>query len=231
MSAGFKVFTAGDVLTAADVNDYLMEQAVMVFDDAAARDTAIGTANFNEGMTSYNKDTAQLELYDGTDWVNISPASDTGLIHIKTESFSAVTAVSVNDVFSADYQNYRVIFSGGVASGNPNLEFRYRVAGSDNSTSAYDNRSGQVSSTFAFFNSAVGAQFRLSAVAADTIQVLDIRNPFAVAPTNSTILANYSGFSSFGGGTFTSSTSFTGFTYFVATSTITGVIRVYGYKD
>ena len=40
---GYKVFAAGEVLTAANVNGYLMEQTVMVFDDSAARTSAIGT--------------------------------------------------------------------------------------------------------------------------------------------------------------------------------------------
>jgi hypothetical protein len=37
---GFKTFTTGEVLTAADTNGYLM-QGVLVFADAAARDAAI----------------------------------------------------------------------------------------------------------------------------------------------------------------------------------------------
>jgi hypothetical protein len=34
---GRRVFSAGEVLTAANVNGYLMDQSVMVFDDDAAR--------------------------------------------------------------------------------------------------------------------------------------------------------------------------------------------------
>ena len=63
---GFKTFTAGEVLTAANVNGYLM-QGVLVFDDSAARTSAIGTPT--EGMASYLKDTDSLELYDGSSWV------------------------------------------------------------------------------------------------------------------------------------------------------------------
>ena len=63
---GYKVFTAGEVLTAANVNGYLM-QGVLVFDDSAARTSAIGTPT--EGMASYLKDTDSLELYDGSSWV------------------------------------------------------------------------------------------------------------------------------------------------------------------
>ena len=41
MPSGFKTFSTGEVLTAADVNNYLMEQSICVFADATARDAAI----------------------------------------------------------------------------------------------------------------------------------------------------------------------------------------------
>ena len=37
MANGFKVFAVGEVLTAADVNDYLMEQSISIFADSTAR--------------------------------------------------------------------------------------------------------------------------------------------------------------------------------------------------
>ena len=67
--AGFKSFSAGDVLTAADVNDYLM-QGVLVFADSAARGSAI--ASPVEGQMSYLSDTDALEVYDGSDWTAVS---------------------------------------------------------------------------------------------------------------------------------------------------------------
>jgi len=63
---GYKVWNAGDVLAAADVNGYLMDQAVMVFDSSGARGSAIGTAT--EGMVTYLKDTNALNYYDGSAW-------------------------------------------------------------------------------------------------------------------------------------------------------------------
>jgi hypothetical protein len=66
--AGFRTFVDGDVLTAAQVNTYLMEQAVMVFADSSARTTALPTPS--EGMVSYLADTNVLEVYDGSSWVS-----------------------------------------------------------------------------------------------------------------------------------------------------------------
>ena len=67
--AGFKTFNTGDVLTASDVNTYLMQQTVMVFDDAAARTTAL-TGVVAEGMMSYLKDTNKTYRYDGSSWLD-----------------------------------------------------------------------------------------------------------------------------------------------------------------
>jgi hypothetical protein len=66
--AGYKLFATGDVLTASDVNTYLMQQTVMVFADAAARTTALSGV-VAEGMLSYLKDTNAVEVYNGSSWV------------------------------------------------------------------------------------------------------------------------------------------------------------------
>jgi hypothetical protein len=66
---GFKEFTTGDVLTAADANGYLASQVVMVFADAAARTSAITSPQ--EGMISFLKDTNSTEYYSGSAWVAI----------------------------------------------------------------------------------------------------------------------------------------------------------------
>jgi hypothetical protein len=71
--AGFRTFVDGDVLTAAQVNTFLMEQSVMVFADAAARTSALPTPT--EGMVTYLADTNALEKYTGAAYVNITADS------------------------------------------------------------------------------------------------------------------------------------------------------------
>jgi hypothetical protein len=69
--AGAKLFTSGAVLTAAQVNTFLMDQAVMVFADAAARDAAfggVGEPTLAEGMICYISDANSLLYYTGTAW-------------------------------------------------------------------------------------------------------------------------------------------------------------------
>jgi hypothetical protein len=66
--AGYKLFATGDVLTAAQVNTYLMQQTVMVFASSAARTSALSGV-LAEGMVSYLQDTNTLEVYDGSAWI------------------------------------------------------------------------------------------------------------------------------------------------------------------
>ena len=65
--AGYKLFNTGDVLTAAQVNTYLMQQSVMVFANSAARTSALSGV-LAEGMLSYLQDTNAVEKYDGSSW-------------------------------------------------------------------------------------------------------------------------------------------------------------------
>ena len=68
MGSGFKNFTA-TVLTASDVNNYLMEQSVMSFESTGARDTQITAPE--DGMVAYirsNNSSEGLYTYNGTSW-------------------------------------------------------------------------------------------------------------------------------------------------------------------
>ena len=72
--AGSKLFTSGSVLTAAQVNTYLMDQSVMRFADAAARDAAFGGAGeptLSEGMICYLLDSNSLFYYSGSAWAGL----------------------------------------------------------------------------------------------------------------------------------------------------------------
>ena len=67
--AGFKTFSVGEVLTATNVNTYLMQQTVMVFATASARSSAITAPS--EGMVTYLSDSNTMWYYSGTAWVEI----------------------------------------------------------------------------------------------------------------------------------------------------------------
>lgn len=69
--AGSKLFTSGSVLTASDVNSYLMDQSIMRFATTAARDAAFGgsgEATLAEGMFAYIDADNSLYFYTGSAW-------------------------------------------------------------------------------------------------------------------------------------------------------------------
>ena len=88
-----KIFVAGEILTAADVNTNLMDQAVMVFDDDAARTTAIPTPS--EGMVTYLKDTNLVEAYTGAAFTPVGTILQV-VSTAKTDTFSTSSGTFVD---------------------------------------------------------------------------------------------------------------------------------------
>jgi hypothetical protein len=70
---GFKTFAVGEVLSAANVNGYLM-QGVLVFANAADRDAAITSPQ--EGQFAFTKDNDSLWYYSGSAWVGSGASGD-----------------------------------------------------------------------------------------------------------------------------------------------------------
>jgi hypothetical protein len=234
---GFKEFTTGDVLTAADANGYLASQVVMVFASAAARTSAI--ASPQEGMISFLKDTNSTEYYSGTAWVAIggAPASP-GLVLIQTTSTGgSVSSINfgsnASPIFSSTYDNYRITFVG-TASGGLNPQMRMR-ADTTNATGAdYNDQYLNVTGTTVNAARSTGLTYNglpplNTTVGAFTI---DLYSPFLATPTSyyavgpSTISTiSFQGWA----GNHTLSTSYNGFGILTGgASTINGTFYIYG---
>jgi hypothetical protein len=131
---GFKTFATGDVLSAADTNGYLM-QGVLVFASAAARTSAITSPQ--EGQTSYLKDTDEIQVYSGSAWVTKS-GGNSGLTVVKSEtSFSAVTEIIADSVFTSTYSDY-LIEMYWTSSSTSLLIMNLRSSGTNTSTNYND---------------------------------------------------------------------------------------------
>jgi hypothetical protein len=239
MGSGYRTFTAGEVLTASNVQNYLQDQVVMTFGGSAARSSAIGTANFEEGMISYLTDTDKVEAYNGTNWVSVAPASTQGLTLINTTSFSGVASTSLAaSTFNSTYRNYRIILNFRPATNNTTFNWRIRKAGSDVTTSTYflagtSTQSG--SATISSYRVNAGTSFSTNADipnSADTIVSFDITDT-----TNSNQLKGFGSimsaagiYYSFG---FVNSTADTAdaMTFYMSSGNITGRYQVFGYNE
>ncbi len=157
-------------------------------------------------------------------------ASQGGLVLISSTTVgTAVSSVTVNNAFSATYKNYRVIYSGGAASGSG--EFNLTLGGI---TSGYSTSliyaSG--SSPLAASQNSVSSWFWAGTTdGAFAESTFEITNPFETkrkSYISSLKLNTARGMSM---GFCASTTSATAFTLTPTTGTITGgTIEVYGYK-
>ncbi|MBF83428.1 MAG: hypothetical protein CL489_03020 [Acidobacteria bacterium] len=103
--AGFRVFVDGDVLTAAQMNTYVMEQTIMVFATETTRDAAITSPT--DGMFAYTTTTPAdtLAYYNGSSWVAVDLAGDITGITTAANSSLAGGATSGAPSLSADVNN------------------------------------------------------------------------------------------------------------------------------
>ena len=74
MPSGFKTFATGEVLTASDVNNYLMGQSICVFADATARDAGITTPE--DGQFVFLTGSNTLQFYGSSAWNNFIGEGD-----------------------------------------------------------------------------------------------------------------------------------------------------------
>ena len=93
--AGRKTFTAGEVLQAADVNDFLMDQSVMVFAGTAARGSAIPSPS--EGMVTYLEDADELQVYT-TAWGAVAGGKILQVVSTTKSDAFTTTSTSFTDI-------------------------------------------------------------------------------------------------------------------------------------
>jgi hypothetical protein len=239
-----KVFTAGEVLAAADVNSFLMDQTVMSFAGTAARGSAIPSPV--EGMYTHLEDTDRLQFWNGSAWTPAALATGAGLVHLRTTTFTGVTSVSLGSdadpVFSSLYDHYRILVSSEASTGaDRSWSLRFRVNTTDATGAIYNsmlqgiNRVGSLQ-TFTSSGSTLANIMQNSFYAGERSTVsLDVFNPFLLAPTTAhgTLIgidANHFFHQSLSINA-TGTTSYNGFSIINSVGNfVNGTVSVYGYR-
>jgi hypothetical protein len=166
-------------------------------------------------------------------------AAPSALTLITTQAISGVTSQSVNNCFSATYQNYVIVFSANCATSANLATLKLRASGTDSSVSYYSSYFAQnlaantQSSDYASNDTSWRARplGQLNTGADDLTGInMTIFNPFEAKKT--TYFGNYSNPGTSGaigmtGGYHDAATSYDGFTITNATA-MTGTVRVYG---
>ena len=155
--------------------------------------------------------------------------------------FSACTALSLNGVFSADYDNYTVAVRHLGSASNTELFFRLRASGSDAATGTNYTYQGLIagSTTITGFRTGSANEYRFSTTSSTPRSggIYNVYGPYLAQPTavrsvticglDNARLEDYAG-------THSLSTSYDGFTLFTGTfsgtASFSGRIAVYGMR-
>jgi hypothetical protein len=209
-----------------------------VIDNTAAR-----PASPYEGQVIFQKDTDQLLVWNGTAWVipNSPAQNPTGLELITTVTGSSpTTTIDVNNVFSSQYNAYRIVISGGTATGIVTGAFQLLDSGGTPSATEYYEvfmYSTFNSSGVSTANTNAGTRFLRAAAAVNGNDCFtgsfDVMNPFLAKLTHYYNASNPAGGN--GGisiGYHNVATSYTGFRITASvTNGISGTaVSVYGYR-
>jgi len=166
--------------------------------------------------------------------LNASDMNAVGLWLVKSQTIgTGVSSVSVTGAFSADYDNYKIMISGGVASTNTTeigLQMGTNTVNYFNSLIYFDwNASGTANAYAAAFNT---MKYMGGGDTSNLYLNVDVQSPFL---TKRTLASSLSGVDNNRGGwsqcLLKDNNSYSSFTVVATSGTLTGgTISVYGYK-
>jgi hypothetical protein len=151
-----------------------------------------------------------------------------------TVSFSAASSVSLNDVFSSTYTNYKVLISIDSSSADVEMYYRMRLSGTDASGANYFGSGYQ-----SVYTGSVGQDFSDNGTTAGTLGEVSTQGSFMditfVNPNQALRTQFFSNCHActavkeiFAGGMHGVTTAYNSLTFYPVSGTITGSVSVYG---
>jgi hypothetical protein len=165
--------------------------------------------------------------------------SENGLVYITKSTFSAVSSVSIDNCFSADYSQYKIILDSSFTDSQA-LYTRLRASGTDNSTNNYADQFINADSTTISGNrrtaQSLWINFPFHMRTDKSIGISEILNPFqstytfafkadGEAASGTSIQLQIASYA------FNGTDSFDGFSLITHVGTMTGTVYVYGYVE
>jgi hypothetical protein len=195
----------------------------------------VGVTVTNTAQTLTQYQSAQLIRTASNAWTVVPTSgvsSSPGLVLIKTQTIgSAVSSVEVTGAFSATYDNYRIMVSGGVASTNTGLSLQM---GATTSGYKYSLVNAPYNASPAAASSGAGGNILYSAMmTTDGLAgTIDVNSPFLSKRTTFSCVWSSPSETGTTTGHLGNTTSYTAFTLAALSGNVTGgTIRVYGYLN
>lgn len=225
-------FTAGQILTAAEMTE--VNTGIPVFATTTTRDAAFGGTGekvLAEGQFAYIEASNTTQYYDGAAWQSVGTTP--GLVCVKAETaFTSVTSITVDNIFTSNYTNYRVLFRA-TSSGSATAYIKMRASGTTSSTN-YDFQLVNGYSSSVVAARATGGTdgwrlgYALSTYCASDFMIYGPQVAQATQFTNTTNVGNGPELQVISG-QHTLTNSYDGMEI-ASTAAITGVYAVYGYS-
>ena len=166
---------------------------------------------------------------------------ETGLRHIVTKDFSAVSSVSVDGCFTSEFDNYRVLATITTTSAGMNILGRLRASGTDSSAADYSRNlillsNGSVSgnratgqSSWELVNIGSGQRSTMDATvfAPNLAAKTSMRQSFGPNVDSPGTQTRYG----LNGFDHSLTSAYDGITLLTSTGTITGTVSIYGHKS
>lgn len=176
---------------------------------------------------------------------DVLPASDMnaiGLWKVTTATATNQSTLSINNCFTNNFDNYRIIFMLTAVSANVNFYWRLRASGTDSTAGYYWGglRVGTLGTSSVNANSPrpgaeVNPSFLSSAIPQGT-STIELSRPNESVNTPFTFVENFNDTTDqqirSGGGIHLVASAYDGITFGVAGgATMSGIVRVYGWRD
>jgi hypothetical protein len=195
------------------------------------------------GLTSINTDVSSTEVgyLDGVTSALQTQINSGGLVKIVDQSFTSASAVSVNGCFTSAHENYKIVIDS-TSSDNQTMKLRWRVNGTDNLDAQYEqadfvqrgnNTNGQIWGGTS--NTQIELATTMSTVTA--FFMIDANKPALAVKTRALIKVSTAQSGSSDIALFNTAhrhdvaTAYDGFSFFPSSGTVTGTLRVYGYRN